>query len=328
MIKKLLTDYWFRRVVVFLLTLLLASVIIFLVIRVLPGDIVDLISGDVVSSPEVKEALREELGLNDPVIVQYGRWLGSMFSGDFGGDSLLSGQPIGTLLARQLPMTLLITFYTVALSFLISVPMGILAAIRRNRWQDYITRFVTLPGQALPDFWLALLLLLGFLLLFQWSPPLVYSYPWQDFGNHVQMVVLPLLLLAWAYSSHIVRVTRASILAAMQEDYITAARARGLSEWRIVWKHGLRAAAAPVITVMGLQFSTLLGGVLILESVFGLPGVGRGLVDAALSRDFLVVQSYVMLLVFAVLLINLMVDIAYKAVDPRVSFSRQVGVRL
>jgi peptide/nickel transport system permease protein len=231
-------------------------------------------------------------------------------------------------LARQLPVTLLVTFYTVLLSFLISVPMGILAALKRNRWQDYLVRFFTLPGQALPDFWLALLLLLGLLLIFQWSPPLVYTHPWQDIGNHIQIVILPVLLLVWAYSSHISRVTRASILGALQEDYFTAARARGLSEWRIVWKHGLRAAAAPIITVMGLQFSTLLGGVLILESIFGLPGIGRGLVDAALSRDFLVVQSYVTLLVFAVLLINLLADMACRAANPRVSFARQVGVGL
>jgi peptide/nickel transport system permease protein len=296
--------------------------------RVLPGDIVDVISGDVITSPEVKEALREEIGLNDPLVTQYGRWLGSMLSGGFGGYSLLSGQPIGELLIRQLPVTLLLAFYTVVLSFLISIPMGILAALKCNRWQDYIVRLVSLPGQALPDFWLALLLILGFLLLFQWSPPLVYSHPWQDFGNHIQMVILPVLLLVWAYSSHIVRVTRASILGTMQEDYFTAAYAQGFSEWRIVWKHSLRAAAAPVITVMGLQLSTLLGGVIILESVFGLPGIGRGLVDAALSRDFLVVQSYVTMMVFIVLLINLLIDLGYKAADPRVYFTRQVGFRL
>lgn len=309
----------------FFFTMLLASIIIFIAMQILPGDIVDLIAGDVATSAEVKEALREELGLNDPKIVQYGRWLWSMASGDFGGQSLLSGQPIGDLLLRQLPVTLLLTFYTVVLSFIVSALLGVLAALKRNRWQDYLVRFLALPGQALPDFWLALLLLLGLLLAFQWSPPLVYTHPWEDPGNHFQMIILPVLLLVWGYSSHIVRVMRASILATMQEDYIIAARAKGLSERQIIIRHALRAAAAPTITIMGLQLCALLGGVLILESIFGLPGLGRGLVHAALSRDFLVVQSYVTLLVFAILSINLIVDLIYRAVDPRISFAQQPG---
>ena len=308
----------------FFLTLLLASIVIFIAMRILPGDIVDLIAGDVATIPEVKEALREELGLNDPMISQYGKWLWGMSTGDFGGRSLLSGQPVGALLIRQFPVTLLLTFYTVILSSIVSIPLGILAALKRNRWQDYLVRLLAMPGQALPDFWLALLLLLGLLLVFQWSPPLVYTHPWENFGNHSQMVILPVLLLVWGYSSHIVRVTRASILAAMQEDYIAAARAKGLSERQIIIRHTLRAGAAPIITVMGVQFGALLGGVLILESVFGLPGFGRGLVEAALSRDFLVVQSYVTVLVFAVLTINLIVDLIYRAVDPRISFAQQL----
>jgi peptide/nickel transport system permease protein len=178
----------------------------------------------------------------------------------------------------------------------------------------------------LPNFWMALLLLLGLALVFKWSPPLIYSLPWDNLGNHLQMIALPVLLLVWEYGSHIMRVTRAGVLAAMQEEYIVAARARGLSERQIVVRHALPAAAAPIVTVMGLQFGVLLGGTLIMESIFGLPGLGRGLVDAALARDFPVVQSYVTLLVFAVLAVNLMIDLLYRAIDPRISFSRlQVG---
>ena len=322
-IRRLAGNYWVRRIGGFLATALLASIIVFVVMRMLPGDIADLIAGDVVTSPEVKEALREQLGLNDPIITQYGRWLGSMVTGGFGGESLFSGRPIGDLIARQLPVTLLITLYTVILSLAISVPLGILAALKQNRWPDVIARFLILPGQVLPNFWLALLLLLGLVLAFRWSPPLVYSHPWENAGNHLQMIALPVLLLVWEYGSHIMRVTRSGVLAAMQEDHIIAARARGLSERQIVTRHALPAAAAPIITVLGLQFGMLLGGTLILESIFGLPGMGRGLVDAALARDFPVVQSYVTLLVLAVLGINLILDVIYKTVDPRVSFSPQ-----
>lgn len=310
-----------RRVAVFLLTVLFASVIVFALMRLLPGDAADLIPGDVVTSPEVKEALREQLGLNDPLAVQYGRWLGSLLTGDFGGESLISGQPIGDMISRQFPVTLLLTLYAVILSAVVSVPLGIGAALKRNRWPDFLARFLSLPGQVLPNFWLALLALLGLVLLFRWSPPLVYSHPWDNLGNHIQMVAIPLLLLTWEYGSHLLRVTRASVLSVMAEDYITAARAHGLSEPQIVTRHALRASAMPIITVMGLQFSVLIGGVMILESIFGLPGLGRGLVDAALARDFPVVQTYVTLLVILVLMVNLVIDLLYRVIDPRLASS-------
>ncbi|MEN8613675.1 ABC transporter permease [Dehalogenimonas sp. THU2] len=302
--------------------------IVFMAMHLLPGDIVDLIAGDVITSAEVKEALREELGLNDPLVVQYGRWALSMLKGDFGGQSLFSGQSIGDLLARQLPVTLLLAVYTVILSFVAAVSLGILAALKQNCWQDYFLRLIALPGQALPNFWLALLLLLGLMLLFRWSPPLVYTHPWENPWNHLQIIFLPVLLLVWEFGSHILRVTRASVLGTMQEDHIIAARAKGLSENQIIVKHALRAAAAPIITVMGLQFGVLLGGTMILESVFGLPGIGRGLVQAALARDFPVVQSYVIVVVFAILLVNLIVDVLYRALDPRISNGQPGEVKL
>ncbi len=319
--EGLLKNFWPRRIALFLLTAFIASIIVFLVMRVLPGDVADLIAGDVVVSPEVKEALREQLGLNDPLVVQYGRWLLSMLTGGFGGESMVTGRPIGDQLARQLPVTMLLAGYTMILAIILAVPLGLLAALKHNRWQDVLVRIAVLPSQALPNFWLALLMLLGLVIVFRWSPPLVYSHPWQDLGNHVQMVALPVLLLAWEYGSHITRVTRSSVLSAMQEDYIVSARARGLSGRQVVIKHALPAAAAPIITVMGLQLSALLGGTLILESVFGLPGIGRGLIDAALARDFPVVQTYVTLMVVAVLAVNLTIDLIYRTADPRISLT-------
>lgn len=315
--------YLLRRMGILLLTAFLASIIVFIIMRMLPGDITALIIGDVPSSPAVKEALREELGLNDSPILQYARWLWSMVSGGFGGQSLLYGQEIRTLLARQLPVTLFLTLYAVGLSLVVSVPLGVGAALKWNRWQDYLVRFLVLPGQALPNFWVALLLLLGLMHLFQWSPPVVYTHPWENPWNHFQMLIVPVLLLAWEYSSHVVRVTRASILDTMHEDYIVTARAKGLSERQVIFGHALRSALPPVVTVLGLQFGVLLGGTLILESIFGLPGLGRGFIQAAVARDYPVVQSFVTLLVCAVLSVNLIVDLVYRVVDPRISFATQ-----
>jgi peptide/nickel transport system permease protein len=320
-IMQLFSDYWFRRISLFVLTVFLASFVVFFILHILPGDIVGLITGDVIVSPEEKEALRQELGLNDPLMTQYGRWLWSMINGDYGGQSLLSGQPISDLLARQFPITLLLAVYTIAISIVLSVPLGILAAFKHNKWLDYLVRLIILPGQALPNFWLALLMLLGLLFLFNWSPPLIYTHPWEGPVAHFQMVALPVLLLVWAYSSHLVRVTRNSLLSTMQEDHVIAARAKGLSDYQILIKHALRAASVPIITTMGMQFGLLIGGTLILESIFGIPGVGRGLIQAALARDFPVVQSYVIILVSSMLFINLIVDFLYKTLDPRISFA-------
>ena len=318
-----MTRYLFWRIALLALSTLLASVFIFGVLRVLPGDVAIVIlgGGGAPHTPEVREALREELGLNDPLAVQYGRWLWSMANGEFGGQSLVNGQSIRSLVARQLPVTLLLALYTVVLSVLVSVPLGVLAVWRWRRWPDYVVRGVSIIGQAVPNFWVALLIVLGLVVVFRWSPPIVYTYPWQDPWNHLQIVIWPVLLLAWEYSSHIVRVTRASMLDVLHESYVLTARAKGLPEHLIILRHVLRNALPPTITVMGFQLGALLGGTLILESIFGLPGIGRGLVTAALTRDYPVVQSLATLLVFAMLSINLIIDLVYTVADPRISYS-------
>lgn len=318
-----MTRYLFWRIALLALSTLLASVFIFGVLRVLPGDVAIVIlgGGGAPHTPEVREALREELGLNDPLAVQYGRWLWSMANGEFGGQSLVNGQSIRSLVARQLPVTLLLALYTVVLSVLVSVPLGVLAVWRWRRWPDYVVRVVSIIGQAVPNFWVALLIVLGLVVVFRWSPPIVYTYPWQDPWNHLQIVIWPVLLLAWEYSSHIVRVTRASMLDVLHESYVLTARAKGLPEHLIILRHVLRNALPPTITVMGFQLGALLGGTLILESIFGLPGIGRGLVTAALARDYPVVQSLATLLVFAMLFINLIIDLVYTVADPRISYS-------
>ena len=320
-------NYLFWRIVSLILTTFIASVIIFIVMRMLPGDIVSWIlsgGGEAVHSAEVREALRQELGLNDHLVVQYGRWLWSMVNGEFGGKSLVNGQPIASIVFRQFPVTFLLVTYAIILSVIVSVPLGVLAASRRNQWQDFLVRLITIPGQALPNFCSALFILLGLIIIFRWSPPIVYTNPWEDLLNHIQIILLPVLLLTWEHSSHIVRVTRAYILVVVHENYILYARAKGLPQGHILLRHALRNALVPIVTIMGLQLGWLLSGTLILEAIFGLPGLGGGLVQAALVRDYTVVQSLVTLLVFVMLSVNLIIDLIYRISDPRISLSNQL----
>jgi len=300
-------------------TVLAASIVVFVVMRVLPGDVVGVIIGDVPASPEAREALAEELGLNDSLTVQYGRWLRSMLNGKFGGRSLESRDPIRSIIGRQLPVTLLLAGYTILLSAFVSVPLGVLAAAKSGRWPDLIVRGATLGGLALPNLLVALLVILGLLLFFQWSPPIIYSSPWSDPWIHIQMVAWPTLILSWEQSSHLVRVTRSSMLTALSQDYVVTARSKGLSERSIIMGHALPTARITVVTMLGIQFGSLVSGVLILETIFGLPGIGRGLVQAALVRDYPVIQSLASLLVFLSLILNLIVDTIYTYVDPRIS---------
>ena len=308
------------RLALILPTLLAASLVVFLVMRALPGDVALVIlggSGDTVVDPAVRAALEEELGLNDPLPVQYGRWLWSMANGEFGGRSLETREPIRSIVVRQLPVTALLAGYTLLLSVAVSLPLGVLAAARSNRLSDYAVRLMTLGGLAIPSLWVALLTILCLLIFFQWSPPVVYAAPWTDPWTHIQKMVWPAAILAWEQSSHLVRVTRSSVLEALNQTYITTARGKGLPERFVVWQHALPNALVPAVTMIGLQLGTLIGGALILETIFGLPGIGRGLVQAALARDYPVIQSLATLLVLLSLLVNLLVDILNRLLDPR-----------
>ena len=321
--------YLARRLALVLPTALLASMVVFGVMRVLPGDVAATIlsgGGETTHSPEVREALRQELGLDDRWPLQYGRWLLAMVDGSFGGDALVDGQPIRSQLARQVPITGLLALYALAITLVVWLPLGVVAGWKRGRWPDHVARIAMLPGVAAPSFLLALLALLGLLLLLGWSPPVVYSGPLEDPWEHALIVAVPALLLSWEYGAHVLRVTRVSVSETLSEPYVLTAVAKGLPARQVVLRHGLRNAMLPVLTALGVQFGTLLGGALILESIFGLPGVGRGLVEAALARDFPVVQSLTTLLVVAVLLLNLAIDAAYGWLDPRVSFSEHATV--
>ncbi len=310
--------------ILFVPTLLIASLTIFGLMRVLPGDVAAVIAGTADSEAgaqaEELEIIREELGLNDPLPIQYGRWIWSMVNGSFGGESLWDGEELKDVIGRRLPVTLQLALYTVLIS-LLAIPLGILAALNRDRWPDYIIRVTTIAGHAMPNFWIALVLLLVLVLYFSWTPPLIYDNFWENPGLHMQKMVWPALTLAWGYSSYVTRVVRSNVLEVMPQDYIRTARSKGLSSGIVVSRHVLRNALIPVITLAGLQLAALLSGTVILESIFGLPGIGQGIVMGAQTRDYPVVQSLAMLLVFLMLSVNLVVDLVYGLIDPRISYS-------
>jgi peptide/nickel transport system permease protein len=311
-------------VLLFVPTLLIASLTIFMLMRVLPGDVASVIAGTADSEAGAGaaelEQIREELGLNDPLPVQYGRWIWSMVNGQFGGESLWDGESLRGVIGRRLPITLQLASYTLLIST-VSIPLGVVAALNRDRWPDYLIRIMTITGVAIPNFWIALLIILGLVLYFSWTPPLIYENLWESPGLHMQKMIWPALTLAWGYSSYVIRIVRSNVLEVMPLEYIRTARSKGLSSKIVVWRHVLRNALIPVITLAGLQLAALLSGTVILESIFGLPGIGQGIVLGAQTRDYPVVQSLAMVLVFMMLGVNLIVDLAYGWIDPRISYS-------
>ncbi len=311
------------RLALFVPTLLIASLVIFAILRVLPGDVVDVVlggSGEVAHDPLQVERVRMELGLDRPLLVQYGSWLWSMATGDFGGRSFVSRTPISSLVAQQLPVTAQLAVYTMALAAAAAIPLGIAGAVRQGRWIDLLVRFFAIGGQAVPAFFLALAALLGMVLIFQWSPPVLYDHIWQNPLRHIQLMLLPVVILAWGYAAYLTRMTRAGMLDALGQDFIRTARSKGLSERIVLVRHALRNALIPVLSVAGIQVGALLGGAVVMETIFGLPGIGRGIVDAVSNRDYPVVQTYAMLFVFIMLTVNLVIDVLYAVLDPRITY--------
>lgn len=317
--------YLTRRLLLYIPTLFLASFIIFAIMRYLPGDVALLIVSGGEDDPtpftmEQVENIREQLGLSDPLPVQYGKWAWSMLTGGFGGDSLQTDEPIRSIFARRIPVTLQLGLYTMAIALVVSLPLGVIAAIKQDTWIDYVVRTVTILGLAMPNFWVAIMLILGMVILFSWVPPIVYYNVWDNPSDHFQLVIWPAVIVAWGYSSYITRVTRSTMLEILRQDFIRTARSKGLSERLVLWRHALSNALIPVITIAGLYVEAVLSGSLIQENIFGIPGIGQGIVAAAKNRDYPLIQSLTMLLVFFALTVNLVVDIIYAFVDPRISY--------
>lgn len=306
--------YLLGRLVSLALSLLAASIVIFLVLEVVPGDPAQFMLG-LNATPELADALREQLGLTGPLHERYFTWLFGLFRGDL-GISYSYKVPVANLVADRIWISLPLAVYALALSTLIAFPVGILAATRRGSATDLGIMGATQLGVAVPNFWFAMLLVLVFSITLRWFS--AGGFPgWQDPVAAIRSLTLPAIALALPQASILARVMRSSLLDTLGEDYVRSARAKGLSRGQTLWRHALRNALIPVLTIIGLQFSFLLAGAVIIENVFFLPGLGRLVFQGINQRDLIVVKSVVMILVFAVILVTFLVDIAYALVDPR-----------
>ena len=295
---------------------LIVSLIAFVLTDLLPGDAAISRLGLDATQAQLDQA-REQMGLNDPLPLRYVHWLSRAAQGDL-GRSLRSGEPITDVLARRIPVTLELALFGTLLAVAIGVPAGVLSATFRNGWIDTVVNLVGLAGMAVPFFWLGLLLIMLFSLRLQWVPPSGYVPFSEDPLRNLQLMALPSITIAIAFAATLMRQTRAALLEVMTSDYIRTARAKGTSERRVILRHGLRNALIPIITVMGLQFGTLLGGAIVTETVFALPGLGRMMVDGIFQRDFPSVQGALIVIVVAVVVTNLITDASYRLVNPRI----------
>jgi peptide/nickel transport system permease protein len=307
--------YLFRRLLTLPLLLVGISLVSFLLLYFAPGDAAEITllrqNNGVNPSREAVAALRQELGLDDALPLQYARWLTRALRGDL-GTSYRSGNSIAAELARRLPATALLASASLTLAVLVGLPLGLLAAIKPGSWLDVISRLVALVGAAVPSYALALVLMLVFAVRLDWLPATGYGFP----AN----MVLPALALSFGVLAQLMRLTRASMLETLGQDYLRTARAKGLGERVVVCRHALKNALLPVLTVIGTSTGNLLGGAVIIETIFGWPGVGQFVVVGIIQRDYPVVQGFVLYLALVFLSVNLLVDLAYRWVDPRLHF--------
>jgi peptide/nickel transport system permease protein len=310
-----MTRYLLRRLISLALSLAAASLAIFAVIEVVPGDPAAYMLG-LNARPETVAALRDQLGLNASAPLRYLRWIGGMMQGDF-GLSYTYRVPVSHLVSQRLAVSLPLALYALALAVLIAVPAGLVAAARRGRLADAAVMGATQIGIALPNFWFAMLLVLAFALHWQLFPAGGFSGWTQGLATGLRALTLPALALALPQAAILARVLRSALIETLGQDYIRTARAKGLTRGQTIRRHALRNALIPVLTILGMQFSFLLAGAIIIENVFYLPGLGRLIFQAITQRDLIVVESVVMILVCAVILVTFLVDLAYAAIDPR-----------
>ena len=304
-----------KRLLVGALTMLLASAVVFSVMELLPGDPALLMLG-MNATPEALASLRQEMGLGEPLLTRYATWLGGMLVGDF-GRSYTYSSPVIDLIAERVIVSLPLALLALALSTLIAIPVGIFAAARRGKAGDVSIMGFTQVGVAVPNFWFALLLVYLFAVWLRWVPAGGFPGWGSGLWPGLRALILPAIALALPQAAILARVTRSAMLEVLGEDYIRTARAKGLPNRAVLWRHALRNAMIPVLTILGLQFAFLLAGTIIIENVFYLPGLGRLVFQAITQRDLIVVEGIVMLLVASVIVVNLLVDLAYAAVDPR-----------
>ncbi len=314
--------YIVRRLIAYVPVLIGVSLLIFVVLRVLPGDVAMVIvgqGGEGTITENALESVRAQLGLNKPLPLQYLEWLGRFVTLDL-GRSLHNGEPVTALIGRSMPATMELTLLTAVMSLLIAVPLGVVSAIRQETWLDYTLRVISIAGIAAPNFWVGLLLILGLLFVFHWFPPLGYSSFVEDPASNLQKLVWPALAMGASFAAFLSRMTRSCVLEVLSQDYIRTAWSKGLRERQVVFHHALKNALLPVVTLLGVQVALLLGGAVVMEKMFAIPGLGLALVDGIHHRDYPVVQGIIVLFSMIVLTVNLLVDLTYAWLDPRIRY--------
>ena len=314
--------YLAKRLLLIVPTLFGVAAVVFLIMRVIPGDVTLLILGGDQTGridPQQLAAMRHQLGLDQPLAVQFGAWLWGVLRLDF-GNSLWTGQPVIEEVLIRLPLSLEVAILATIVSVLLAIPLGMIAAVRQDTWVDYLIRVVSIGGQAIPSFWVGILVILFLVIYFGWGPPLEFTPPWVDPWANFQQLVWPVLTIGYRYAAVTTRMTRSTVLEVLREDYIRTAWAKGLRERAVVIRHALKNAMLPVITLVGTEFAFLIGGLVVTETVFTLNGVGRFVVDAVAHRDYPVVQALVFLIALCFVIVNLLIDLTYAWLDPRIRY--------
>ena len=312
--------YLARRAVWTIVAVLGVSVLIFFLVRLLPGNIVDIIAGtEGQLSKAQRAAVLKEFGLDQPLPIQYFRWIGNMLRGNFGW-SFRTGQPVAALIVARLPITIELALLAVLGVALVAIPLGVAASVSRSVRVRTLVQIIGVLGLSLPNFWIAILLIIGASSLFGWLPAIIYVPPWADPWVNLQQMFLPVLSLGLGLSAVVMRMTRSSMLEVLSQDFIRVARAKGLATRTVLLRHALQNALVPIVTVLGLQMGFLLGGVVITEQIFGLPGLGWTLLNGVYQRDYPVVQGTVMVFAATFVLVNLLVDLLYTYLDPRIRY--------
>jgi peptide/nickel transport system permease protein len=316
-----MTQYIIRRLLLAVPTILLVLFATFMMLRLVPGDVVELIMAENPYADETYRAqLEEQLGLDKPIPVQFAIYMGEVLRGDL-GESPWTRRAVSDELRRRLPVTLEFALYTIILGLIIAIPIGVYAAIRQDTWGDYFGRSFAILGLSVPYFVTALFLIIFPQMWFGWTPPLSYKSwgdgPW----DHIYYFFWPALLLGINLAAGVMRMTRTMMLEVLRQDYIRTAWSKGLRERVVITRHALKNAMIPVLTIIGLQVSVAIGGTIILESIFNMPGVGRYFIQAVFNRDYPSVQGVVIVLAIVVVLVNLIVDVLYGVLDPRIRYS-------
>jgi len=315
------SKYIARRLLLLVPTLIGMSLFIFLMLRLLPGDVVDLMTaGQEQATDDAKRKLREAFGLADPLPVQYIKWIVGLLRGD-PGKSLRSGQPIAEALGQALPVTFELTVLAVIIATIVAIPLGVLSASRRDSGADFAGRIAGLFGLSIPSFWLATLMLLFTSLVFSWVPPVSWIPPLVDPVGNLEQMLLPAAALAVQLMAIEMRMTRTTMLEVLSQDYVRTARAKGANERLVTYRHALRNALIPVISVIGFQIGALMGGSAIIEVIFGLNGIGATLIQAIFNRDYPMVQASALFLAAVFVVVNTSVDVLYGYLDPRIKYA-------